>query len=173
LGVAGCGVKAYSCFVENDRDLTGTLRVLAVNHNSIFREGLRIFIEAQPNVTLAGSVVEADTAVHLFAETRPDLTLVDLDLPFGRGIEAIRRIREIDPDAWIIGLVTYEWDDRCREAMAAGALAVLSKDLIAEKLMALIRTGPKLCQSAGKAVKSRSRWRTLVRAFLLHGDSEV
>jgi DNA-binding NarL/FixJ family response regulator len=173
LGVAGCGVKSYSCFVENDRDLAGSLRVLALNHNSIFREGLRIFIEAQPNVTLAGSVADADAAVLLFAELRPDLTLVDLNLPSGRGIDAIRRIRGIDRDAWIIGLVTYEWDDCGTEAIAAGALAVLSKDLIMDKLMPLIRTGPQACQTAEAAAKPRSRWRTFVRALHVNDDSRV
>jgi DNA-binding NarL/FixJ family response regulator len=156
--------------VGNDRDLAGTLRVLAVNQNRIFREGLRIFIEAQPNVMAAGFVEDADAAVLLFAELRPDLTLVDLNLPSGSGIDAIRRIRGIDPDAWIIGLVTYEWDDRCREAIAAGALSVLSKDLIAEKLMPLIRTGPQVRQPASEGVESKSRWRSFVKAFLPHGS---
>lgn len=170
LGVADCGVKTYSYLVRNDRDLSHALRVLAVNHNNIFREGLRIFIEAQTNVTIAGLVTDADAVVLLFGEVRPDLTLVDLNLPSGRGIDAIRRIRGIDPGAWIVGLVTYEWDDCSREAIAAGACAVLSKDLIAEKLMPLIRTGPQACQPAAEATKPRSRWRTFVRAFLPHGN---
>ncbi|HJX96321.1 MAG TPA: response regulator, partial [Candidatus Acidoferrum sp.] len=117
--------------------------------------------------------VEADAAVHLFAEMRPDLTLVDLNLPSGSAIDAIHRIRRIDPDAWIIGLVAYEWDDRCREAIAAGASAVLSKDLIAEKLMPLIRTGPQVHKPAAQVTKTGSRWRTLLRAIVLHSDSGV
>ncbi len=144
-----------------------------VNHNTILREGLRVFIEAQPNVKLAGSVADADAAVKLFADTRPDLTLVDLNLPFGRGIEVIRRMHAIDPDAWIIGLVTYEWDDRGREALAAGAAAVLPKDLIGERLMPLIRNGHQLCQPSEPVKRTRSRWRTYVRAFLLHTDSQA
>jgi DNA-binding NarL/FixJ family response regulator len=159
--------------VINERDFPDTVRVLAVNHNHILREGLRSFIEAQSRVKLTGSVADADSAVRLFEETRPDLTLVDLNLPSGRGIDVIRRIRQIDGEAWIIGLVTYEWDDRGREAVEAGAAAVLSKDLIGEKLVPMIRTGPQLSGSVEPVKKTLRRWRTFVRAILLHNNSRA
>ena len=173
LGVDCLPGASYSCCVTNKRDISREICVLAVNHNAILREGLRTFIEAQPNVKLAGSLADADAAVDLFADVRPDLTLVDLNLPFGAGIDVIRRIREIDPDAWIMGLVTYEWDDRGREALSAGAAAVLPKDLIGERLVPLIRTGRQLCPPSEPVKRAPSRWRTFVRAFLPRTDSQV
>jgi DNA-binding NarL/FixJ family response regulator len=173
LGVDRSPPELYSCFVTSERDIAPGISVLAVNHNAILREGLRTFIGAQPNVRIAGSVADADAGVKLFAETRPDLSLIDLNLPFGRGIDAIHRIRAIDPDAWIIGLVTYEWDDRGRDALAAGAAAVLSKDLIGEKLVPMIRNGRQLSQPSEPVKRPRSRWRTFVRAFLLHTDTRA
>lgn len=159
--------------MSRERDISPCTSVLVVNHNDILREGLRTFIEAQPNVKLAGSVADADVAIRLFHEKRPDVMLVDLNLPFGRGIDVIRRIREIDSNAWIIGLVTYEWDHRGREALAAGAAAVLPKDLIAEKLVPLIGTGPQRLPQPEPVRHARLRWRTSVRAFLLHRDSQA
>jgi two-component system NarL family response regulator len=159
--------------VINERDFQDTVRVLAVNHNHILREGLRSFLEAQSRVKLTGSVADADSAVRLFEGTRPDLTLVDLNLPSDGGIDVIRRIRHIDREAWIIGLVTYEWDDRGREAVAAGAAAVLSKDLIGEKLVPMIRTGPRLSESIEPVKKTWRRWRAFVRAILLHNSSRA
>src|SRR5579864_4916993 len=97
------------------------VRILAVNYNEIFREGLRSFIETNSNMRLVGSAADADAAIGLFAGTQPDLTLVDLNLPHGGATDVIRSIREMDPGAWIIGLVTYEWDERGAEAIAAGA----------------------------------------------------
>ena len=88
---------------------------------------------------LVASAEDADTAVNLFAGALPDLTLMDLDLPDRNGVNAIHRIRAIDPYAWVIGLVTYDWDKCGREAMEAGASAILAKDRIGETLLPLIR----------------------------------
>jgi DNA-binding NarL/FixJ family response regulator len=114
------------------------LRVLAVNRNRILRQGISVLIEMQPDLELLASVDAADDAVSLFMEKRPDLTLMDLDLPSGGGVEAIQRIRAIDPDTCVIALVTHEGDERGVQAVDAGAFAVLAKDLIAEMLLPII-----------------------------------
>lgn len=103
------------------------IRVLAVVHNRILREGICCLIETQAGLDLAGAVSTADDAVLRFAELRPDLTLMDLDLPADGGLDAIRRIRLADPAAWLIGLLTDEADERSLEAIAAGASIVLAK----------------------------------------------
>ena len=114
-------------------------RILAINQNRIFRDGICALIEMQPDMELVASAEDADTAVHLFALTLPDLTVMDLDLPERNGVKAIHSIRSIDPYAWVIGLVTYEWDQCGREALEAGASTVLAKDRIGETLLPLIR----------------------------------
>ena len=149
-------------------DFERIVRILAVNRNAIFREGLRSFIEAQPNLRLVGSLGDAGTALALFAESQPDLTLLDLNLPFGRATELIREIRSVEPDAWIIGLVTYEWDECGAEALAAGAAAVVSKDLVAERLLSLVDAGP--AKPSQPVPQTRERWRTYLRGLFAHSD---
>ena len=115
------------------------IRILTVNQNRILREGICALIGTQDNLELAGCAAGVDDAVRLFVENRPDLTLMDLDLPARGGVSAIRHIIGIDRAAWIIGLVTYEDDPCVVEAMEAGASAVLTKDLIREALVLLSR----------------------------------
>lgn len=115
------------------------IRILAVNQNRILRDGLCMLIEMQPDLDLVASAADGDAAISLFADRRPDVTLMDLDLPGHTGVDAIHRIRGIDPHAWVIGLLTFEGDKCGREAMEAGATAILAKDRIGEMLLPLIR----------------------------------
>jgi DNA-binding NarL/FixJ family response regulator len=115
------------------------LRVLAVHHNKILRDGICVLIAMQPDLELAGAAAEADHAVRLFAELRPDLMLVDLELPSGAGLDTLYRVLQIDPAAWVIALITDEWDARCSQATGAGAAAVLAQDRIGHTLIPLIR----------------------------------
>ena len=100
-----------------------------------------MLIGMEPDLELIAAAAALDTALSLFAEKRPDLTLMDLDWPGDNGVDAIQRIRAIDPGAWVIALVTYEWDTSGQRAVAAGAAAVVAKDLIGEVLVPLIRAG--------------------------------
>jgi DNA-binding NarL/FixJ family response regulator len=115
------------------------IRVLAVDHNRILSEGIGVLIGMEPGMELVGFAREADTAVSLFREQHPDVTLMDLDLPSGSGLDAILRIREIDANAWIIGLITDECDESCAQAVAAGVSTLLAKDLIGRMLVPIIR----------------------------------
>lgn len=115
------------------------IRVLAVDHNPLLREGLCVLIRTQPDMELVAAAVDADQALDLFNKHRPDITLMDLDLPSGSGIKAIEYIRRIDPCACILGLLTYEWDKPARQALRAGAWCCLPKDRLNGMLVALIR----------------------------------
>ena len=114
-------------------------RILTLHHNSILREGISVLIETQEEMDLVGSVAAADAAILLFEEERPDLTLIDLDLPANAGLVAIHRIKAIDPEAVVVGLVTYDWDLSVTRAMELGAASVLAKDLIGNLLIPLIQ----------------------------------
>jgi DNA-binding NarL/FixJ family response regulator len=92
-----------------------------------------------PDLELVGSVATAEHAVRLFGELRPDLTLMDLELPSGSGVDALYRVLQINPAAWVIALITDEWDARCRQAADTGATAVLVNDRIGHALIPLIR----------------------------------
>ena len=115
------------------------IRILAVDHNPLLREGLTLLIALQPDMEIVGVVMSAEEAVQAFTEHRPDVTLMDLDLPSGTGITAIREILKLDPATCIIGTSTYEWDESCALARRAGARNCITKDQLNQDLVSLVR----------------------------------
>src|SRR5262249_40299456 len=87
------------------------IRVLAVDHNPLLREGLSLLIQLQPEMELAAAVTSGKEAVQSFTQHRPDVTLMVLDLPSAARITAIQEILKIDSAASVLGLFTYEWDE--------------------------------------------------------------
>jgi DNA-binding NarL/FixJ family response regulator len=116
------------------------IRVLAVDHNPLMREGLALLVRLQPDMQLVGAVATAEEAVHMYIEQRPDVTLMDLELPAEAALGAIRKIRAQDAGARIIGLTTYEPDAVWTRALAAGACQCVAKDRLSDSLPGLIRT---------------------------------
>ena len=117
------------------------IRVLAVDHNPLMREGLALLVRLQPDMQLVGAVATAEEAVHMYIEQRPDVTLMDLDLPAESAFGAIRKIRAQDAGARIIGLTTYEPDALWARALDAGACQCVAKDGLSDSLPRLIRNG--------------------------------
>ena len=116
-----------------------TIRILAVDHNPLLREGLSLLIRLQPDMELVGAVASGEEAVQSFTQNRPDVTLMDLDLPSAAGITAIQEILKIDPAACVLGLFTYEGDQSRVQAQRAGARGCLGKDRLNQDLAALVR----------------------------------
>lgn len=104
------------------------------------REGLALLIRLQPDMQLVGAVATAEEALRMYVEQRPDVTLMDLDLPSEAAIGAIRKIRARDAGARIIGLTTYEPDAAWAQALAAGAWQCVAKDRLSDRLPGLIRS---------------------------------
>ena len=117
----------------------GNIRLLVVDHNALLREGLALLIRLEPDMQLLAVAATGDEAVELFRKHRPDVTLMDLDLPDRAGIRAIEQIRSMDPRARIIGLVTYEWDQCAQDGLRAGALGYVTKDRLHDELIPRIR----------------------------------
>jgi len=105
------------------------------------REGLALLVRLQPDMQLVGAVATAEEAVHMYIEQRPDVTLMDLELPAESALGAIRKIRARDAGARIIGLTTYEPDAAWARALAAGAWHCVAKDGLSDSLPRLIRNG--------------------------------
>ena len=103
------------------------------------REGLSLLVRLQPDMQLVGSAAMGEEALQMYIEQRPDVTLMDLDLPSQAAIGAIRKIRARDAGARIIGLTTYEPDAAWAEALAAGASQWIAKDGLSDSLPRLIR----------------------------------
>jgi DNA-binding NarL/FixJ family response regulator len=116
-----------------------TIRILIVDDHPIMRVGIAAIINAQGNMTVVGQAGTAAEAVRLFKETRPDLTLMDLRLPDASGVEAIRSIRAVAPDARVVVLTTYEGDEDIHQALAAGARGYLIKGMSHDALLQALR----------------------------------
>ena len=117
-----------------------TTSVLVIDHNPILLEGIACLIRTEPDMVLAGTASNLQDGVAFVTKVHADCILIDLDLCSTPDFEVLSSLRKADPTAVLIGLITYELDDRVSGALEAGASAVLAKDQISQNLTALIRT---------------------------------
>lgn len=115
------------------------IRILCVDDHRLVLAGIELMIGRQPDMTVVGSATTGEEAVSLFRQHKPDITLMDLQLPVMTGLEAIRAIRHLSPDAKIIVLTMYHGDEDIHRALAAGAWTYLLKDMLSDDLMRVIR----------------------------------
>jgi DNA-binding NarL/FixJ family response regulator len=105
------------------------IRILIVDDHPIMRVGIEAILNSQPDFKVVAQAGTSAEAVRLFAAHHPDLTLMDLRLPDRSGVDTIREIRKISPQARIIVLTTYEGDEDIHQALAAGARGYLIKGM--------------------------------------------
>ena len=117
----------------------GSIRILVVDDHSLVREGIATFIASQPDMRLVAEASNGREAIHQFREHRPDVTLMDLQMPEMNGLDAIIAIRNEFPEARIIVLTTYKGDVQVLRALKAGARAYLLKGLLRKELLETIR----------------------------------
>src|SRR5438105_2515579 len=98
---------ASSCPFRRRRRVTEPIRVLLVDDHAVVREGLRAFLELQPDIVVVGEADGGETALAVAAKTKPDVVLMDLVMPDGDGITALRRLREESPDVRVLVLTSY------------------------------------------------------------------
>jgi DNA-binding NarL/FixJ family response regulator len=115
--------------MHNSKNDQKPITILIVDDHPIMRVGIQAILSAQADFQVVAQAGTAAEAVRLFAETCPDLTLMDLRLPDKSGVDAIREIRKISPAARIIVLTTYEGDEDIHQALAAGAQGYLIKGM--------------------------------------------
>jgi two-component system, NarL family, response regulator len=115
------------------------IRVLCVDDHRIVREGIALIISRQPDMEVVGSAATGEEAVLLFKRHRPDVTLMDLQLPTMSGLEAIQTIRRDYDDARIIVLTMYQGDEDIHRALSAGATTYLLKDTLSDDLIRFVR----------------------------------
>ena len=115
------------------------IRVLLVDDQALFREGLRTLLAAQPGVEVVGEAANGEEALRLAATRRPDVVLMDLQMPVLDGVAATRRLRESSPGCQVIVLTTFDDDEYVFEGLRAGAVGYLLKDTSAQRLLEAIR----------------------------------
>jgi DNA-binding NarL/FixJ family response regulator len=115
------------------------IRILAVDDHPIFRQGIAGFLAGQADMTLVAEAANGREAIQLFRAHRPDITLMDLQMPEMNGLDATIAIRSEFPDAKIIVLTTYSGDVQVLRALKAGARAYLVKNLLYKELLESIR----------------------------------
>ncbi|AXC16397.1 Putative two-component system response regulator (plasmid) [Acidisarcina polymorpha] len=119
--------------------MTRTIRVLAVDDHPLLRAGIASVINAEPGMEIVAEAADAHEAIAAYRQHRPDITLMDLRLSKGTGIEAISAIRSDAPGARIIVLTTFGGDVLALQAFKAGASGYLLKSMMRADLIDTIR----------------------------------
>src|ERR1700685_2928527 len=110
--------------------MAGKIRILCVDDHAVMRNGIAYARQTQADMELVGEAASGEEALKMFREFRPDITLMDLQLPGMDGIKTIEAIRESFPKARIIVLTTYSGDIQAYRALTAGAAGYLLKHML-------------------------------------------
>jgi NarL family two-component system response regulator LiaR len=115
------------------------IRVFVADDHAIVRKGIAAVLEIVPDIEVVGEAKNGHDAVYRVEQLRPDVILMDLVMPEMDGIEAIRRIKDRQPEARILVLTTFAGEDKIFPAIKAGALGYHLKDSRPEELVQAIR----------------------------------
>jgi two-component system, NarL family, response regulator YdfI len=119
--------------------MSAPIRILVADDHLIVREGLRLILETDADMTLVGEAVNGKEAVELAAQLNPDVILMDLRMPVLDGLSAIELIRSRQPEIAIVILTNFNEDEMMVKGLSAGAKGFLLKDTDRETLLNTIR----------------------------------
>lgn len=120
-----------------------TIRVLLVDDQALFREGLRTLLSLQEGIEIVGEAGNGEEALAAAAELRPDVILMDLRMPVLDGVAATRKLKENGNSGRVIVLTTFDDDETIFDGLRAGAVGYLLKDVSSEKLVEALRATAK------------------------------
>jgi len=128
-------------------------RILLAEDHAILREGIRSLLESVPDIEIVGEAEDGREAVAQARHLQPDIIVIDLSMPYLNGTEAIRQIKQRDPQIRVIVMTVHRSDEHVRAALDAGADAYLLKDESRRDLLAAITSvsvggtylSPKIC----------------------------
>lgn len=135
------------------------IRVMLVDDHAMVRRGLATFLKVFDDLQLAGEAESGEAAIQLCAEVRPDVILMDMILPTMDGATVTRAIRQRFPQVQVIALTSFKEGDLIKNALEAGALGYLLKDVSADDLALAIRAA-----HAGRATLSPDVAQVIVHA---------
>jgi len=117
-----------------------TIRILLVDDQPLFREGLRTLLSVQPDFEVVGEAGNGQEALQLASSLLPAVVLMDLQMPVLDGVAATRRLHQELPNCRVIVLTTFDDDEMVFDGLRAGAIGYLLKDASSEKLGEAIRS---------------------------------
>ena len=137
------------------------VRVCLADDHAVVRDGLRMLLDAQPDIEVVGEASNGRDAIRLAKKLRPDMVILDVAMPELNGIEAAEKIHTLDPTIRIIILSMYSTKEHIFRALKAGASGYLLKESAASELLTAIRT-----VSGGRRYLSRKVSDEVVQGFL-------
>ena len=143
------------------------IRLLLADDHAVVRSGLRLLLESQPDMAIIGEAETGEEAVRRTAELRPDVVLMDIEMPGINGIEATRRIKGQSPATAVLALTMYEDDQYFFEMLRAGAAGYVPKRAAPDELASAIRA-----VSRGDVFIHPSLAGRLVQDYLLRRDTD-
>ncbi len=143
------------------------IRVMIVDDHAVVRSGLGAFLSVIPDLELVGEAENGELAVVRCGHLHPDVVLMDLMMPGTDGVTATRLIREKHPQTQIIALTSFQEDELVQNAMKAGAIGYLMKNVSAQELSAAIRAA-----RAGRMTLSPEAAQALVHASQQAAETE-
>lgn len=115
------------------------IRLLCVDDHRLILQGVAAMISREPDMEPIAAAPSGEQAIELYRQHRPDVTLMDLQLPSMSGLDAIRAIRREDPEARIVVLTMLQGDEDIYRALQAGAVTYVRKDALVDELVQIIR----------------------------------
>lgn len=115
------------------------IRILLVDDQALFREGLRTLLSVRPDIEVVGEAGNGEEALHLVEKYHPAVVLMDIQMPVLDGVAATRRLKATHPEVRVIVLTTFDDDEKVFDGLRAGAVGYLLKDAPSEKLVEAIR----------------------------------
>lgn len=140
LTLTGSRISSLNTDASTPATAGERIRILAVDDHPLFREGISSLLRAQPDMELVGEAANGREAIDACLEHRPDVTLMDIQMPVLSGIDATIAIRSAWSEARIVVLTTYEGDALARKALRAGAIGYLLKNMLRRELVDTIRS---------------------------------
>jgi DNA-binding NarL/FixJ family response regulator len=136
------------------------IKVLLADDQQLIRQGIRILLEQEPDVEVVGEAADGMEALRLCRDTKPDVVLMDVQMPGMDGVECSRQLTKAYPEIGVIILTTFDDDDYIFDGLRAGARGYLLKDVSSADLAAAVRT-----VAAGDALIQPSISRRVISEF--------
>ncbi|MFQ6016128.1 MAG: response regulator [Anaerolineae bacterium] len=115
------------------------IRILVADDHTIVREGVRLLLEAQPDIEVVGEAADGQETVERVRELKPDIVIMDIAMPGMTGLEATRLIKKECPDVQVLALTMHDSDEYFFQILHAGAMGYVLKEAASADLVAAVR----------------------------------